>query len=388
LALPHQQWIRSPFAIITLMILAIILYGTLYPFEFHAGRYATGPVHALFLTYRTLSNRADILANILLFMPLGFFIVQSLRRQPGFFRVVLVTVGSLLLSTGIELLQFYDDDRQTALSDVYSNTAGACIGAAAGVLFYRKFNLTAIESTHKRPFVALLLLCWLGYRLFPYVPVIDLHKYWHAVRPLLYIRPLPVLDLYRHTVLWLAVALLIEALFDNSLHRWIFALLVPAVWLARIVIGEIILSPAEVAGGVLAVAIWIGFLCRLRARAVVIAILFTSMIAFQALQPFRFSTSARPFGWVPFRGFLQGSLAVNVQSFLEKAFTYGALVWLAVRAGCSWRLATLAGGALVLCLRLAQVYIPGRSAEITDTLILLMAAAMMRILREGCATNR
>jgi len=106
------------------------------------------------------------------------------------------------------------------------------------------------------------------------------------------------------------------------------------------------------------------------------------------LQPFRFSTSARPFGWVPFRGFLQGSLAVNVQSFLEKAFTYGALVWLAVRAGCSWRLAALVGGALVLCLRLAQVYIPERSAEITDTLILLMAAAMMRILREGCATNR
>jgi VanZ family protein len=379
---PHQPWIRSPYAIITLTVLALILYGTLYPFEFHAGRYASGPVHALLSTYRTLSNRGDILANILLFMPLGFFVMQSLRRPPGLSRIVLVTAGCVLLSAGIELLQFYDDSRETALSDVYSNTLGAAIGAVAGVLFYRRFNLTAIEGTRKRPFVALLVLCWLGYRLFPYVPVIDLHKYWHAVRPVLRVQSLPLLDLYRHTVIWLAVALLLEALFESPFHRWILALLVPAVWLARIVIGEIILSPAELAGGALAAAIWTGFIYRLRGRVGVIAILFTSTIALQALEPFRFSASARPFGWVPFRGFLQGSLAANTQSFLEKAFSYGTLVWLAVRAGWPWGLATLAGAALVLGLRLVQVYIPGRSAEITDTLILLMAAGVMRLFGE------
>jgi hypothetical protein len=230
--------------------------------------------------------------------------------------------------------------------------------------------------------VALLVLCWLGYRLFPYVPVIDLHKYWHAVRPVLRVQSLPLLDLYRHTVIWLAVALLLEALFESPFHRWILALLVPAVWLARIVIGEIILSPAELAGGALAAAIWTGFIYRLRGRVGVIAILFTSTIALQALEPFRFSASARPFGWVPFRGFLQGSLAANTQSFLEKAFSYGTLVWLAVRAGWPWGLATLAGAALVLGLRLVQVYIPGRSAEITDTLILLMAAGVMRLFGE------
>ena len=50
------------------------------------------------------------------------------------------------------------------------------------------------------------------------------------------------------------------------------------------------------------------------------------------LAPFAARTHPVPFLWVPFQGFLGGSMYVNVQSALEKSFLYGALV-LAV-----WRL--------------------------------------------------
>jgi hypothetical protein len=77
-----------------------------------------------------------------------------------------------------------------------------------------------------------------------------------------------------------------------------------------------------------------------------------------------------------------GSIATNISSFFEKAFTYGALTWLFVRAGCSPRTAILLGGSLVLCLRLEQVYLPGRSAEITDVFMLMILAAMMKLMSE------
>ena len=110
--------------------------------------------------------------------------------------------------------------------------------------------------------------------------------------------------------------------------------------------------------------------------------MFVGTVIVQSLDPFHFSATARPFGWIPFRSFMFGSIATNVSSFFEKAFTYGALTWLFVRAGCSLRTATLLGGSLVLCLRLEQVYLPRRSAEITDVFMLMILAAMMKLMSE------
>jgi hypothetical protein len=110
-------------------------------------------------------------------------------------------------------------------------------------------------------------------------------------------------------------------------------------------------------------------------------------VILQALEPFRFTATARPFTWLPFRGYIYGSLDHNVQSFLEKTFLYGSLVWLAIRTGISWRRAVLACGGLVFGLHLLQVYTPDRSAEISDVIILLVIGAVIRVLdRESDVT--
>lgn len=85
---------------------------------------------------------------------------------------------------------------------------------------------------------------------------------------------------------------------------------------------------------------------------------------------------------------MQGSIEINILSTFDKVFTYGALVWLAVRAGCHWSIATTVGAALVFCVRLCQFYLPGRSAEITDVIILLMVAGTMKLMSERPADGR
>jgi hypothetical protein len=196
---------------------------------------------------------------------------------------------------------------------------------------------------------------------------------------------MPPLDFYRHTVIWLAVALLFEALLGSARSRIALCVLVPVVLFVRVLIVDAELSPAEVAGGVLAALVWWGVFSRLQARAPVIAALFAGVVVIQALEPFQFSAVAHPFGWIPFAGFMRGSIEVNVRSFFEKVFTYGTLTWLIARSG--YRLAFAAGLScvLVLCLRVSQVFLPGRSAEITDPIMLLIVAGVMKSMRENPA---
>jgi hypothetical protein len=54
---------------------------------------------------------------------------------------------------------------------------------------------------------------------------------------------------------------------------------------------------------------------------------------------------ARHFGWLPFLGFMHGSLEVNIMSFCEKAFLYGSLIWLLGRLGTDLAIMPLGLGA-------------------------------------------
>ncbi len=136
---------------------------------------------------------------------------------------------------------------------------------------------------------------------------------------------------------------------------------------------------AEIAGPCIAILAWTA-MSRLRGRAVIVAILFIVLVILQALDPFHFLAEPRQFGWIPFASFIDGPRENGVRVFFEKAFTYGTLVWLPVRAGMSFPITTMAGAALVFCLRLAQVFLPGRSAEITDAVMVLMMAGLMFLL--------
>jgi VanZ family protein len=403
--------IQPKFAFITAVVAAAIVYGSLYPFAFY--HHAGDPLRALLGTWNIFSSRGDLIANVLMYLPFGFFAIQSTRHMSSVLRVGLVLFAGMMFSTALELTQYYDRGRDSAMSDIYANAAGTLIGALAGASITRAVRLPAIANVQRRPFVLLLLACWLGYRLFPFAPVIDLHKYWGAVKPLIFAPKLPFLDLYRHFAIWLVIALLLEALLDTAYHRLkpvppnhrlkpvlpnhrltavipsrlATALLACGVLAARILIDGIVLSPAEVAGSLLAAVVWAVVLFRIRIRAIVVAALLVTLVVVHGLEPFRFLAEARRFSWMPLRSLMEGSLEFNILSFLYKVFNYGALVWVAMRAGLRWSAATLAAGSLVLGLSVCQVYLPGRSAEITDLVILLLVAATMKLMGEDPAAR-
>lgn len=79
-----------------------------------------------------LADRKDILLNIILFLPLGFFLAGFLNfRGYNPHAAFLLAIGlSFTLSLGIELLQSLLPTRDSDLVDVITNTLGAGIGSA------------------------------------------------------------------------------------------------------------------------------------------------------------------------------------------------------------------------------------------------------------------
>src|SRR6185436_11310914 len=120
--------LKGNFVWIAAAVTAVIIYGSLYPFHFREISGLGDACRALWKTWRGPFGRGDFVANVLLYMPYGCFWFQALQRVPVTARAGLVVLSGLALSLGMELLQFYEPGRISALSDVYSNTIGVALG--------------------------------------------------------------------------------------------------------------------------------------------------------------------------------------------------------------------------------------------------------------------
>jgi glycopeptide antibiotics resistance protein len=351
-------------AIVAIGVVAMIVYGSLYPFHFMYTPVPGGPLLGLLESWRISTDWADNLSNFLLYLPLGIVLAHVFRTSSRWTVALLTIATGFGLSMCMEMIQFYDPGRISEMPDVYMNTAGT----AAGVLVAQCLRQVT------QPYPVLLLACWMGNRLFPYFPRLDFHVHLASVS-------FEPLEFYKQTVYWLAAGAVFESILDASRSRIALGLTIALVLIARLFLIASALSIAGVAGALTALVLWIAIL-GLQRRVAIVTILFVVLVILQALEPFHFLTAPREFDWAPFASFITSPRDTAVRVFFEKAFTYGALVWLPVRAGLSLRVTTIGAVALVFFLRLAQVYLPDRSAEVTDSVMVLMFAGLMFLLRQ------
>ncbi len=362
------------YAIVTALVAMVIVYGSLYPFEFSVPAAGGNPLGVLLDSWADRPAAGDFLANILLYMPLGFFGMMSFPRNVRFgLRLLLVVAGGALLSLAMELTQYYDVGRDTAASDLYANTIGTLIAAPVAMVFSGRVRFPLFQEIAARPVPVLLVADWVAYRLYPYVPTIDLHKYWHALRPLI-LDPIPApIALYRHAAIWLTLFALIEAIVGRRRSGVLAPLFAAAILGARVLIVSTILSAAEVVGAAVAICLWPvlrGLDHRLRSG--LLFLVLGGYVVIERLQPFAFAAFARPFDWVPFNGFMNGSVEIAALSFLEKCFLYGSLLFLLGNAGMRLALAVAIVAGMLLATSWAETYLPDRSAEITDALMTVL----------------
>jgi len=376
---PSSAW---AYRFVLLLVVLVILYGSLFPFEFQARSYPGGPLSYLLSTWRVWDHRGDLLANILLYMPFGFFAVLALpSRLAAGPKLLLGIIAGVLLAGGVETAQFHDAGRVTSMGDVYANGIGAALGALAGVLLDRSWRWPLVGELVANPVESLLLAMFFAYRLFPYVPVIDLHKYWHAVRPMLLTPSMPPEEFLRYLVTWLFIAALVDVLYGWRRFLLLFPLLCGLEFAGKVAIIGAELKLNDIVSAAAAFVVWLLLLRRLPGKFVLLSLAFAAMIAIERLQPFQFNVAPQAFGWIPFGSFMRGSISVDIQAFCQKFYEYGGLIWLLNRSGMRLPVGTLLTAALLLVTSFLERWLPGRSAEITDAVMALILGGMFDVFR-------
>ncbi len=114
-----------------------------------------------------------MVANFLFYLPLGFLATAVQRRQNGA-SVLAATLLGAMLSLGIELAQMYLPQRDSDFRDLACNAAGSLAGGFSS-LAVRRFwpNITIPWPS---PVASGLILLWIGWQMFPFVPVLRRYK--------------------------------------------------------------------------------------------------------------------------------------------------------------------------------------------------------------------
>lgn len=110
-------------------VVAVILYLTLFPFDFLVDESVSWRDASLHLV------EDDFVRNVLLFLPLGLGVAGWLQHREQWLRLLTGTVAGLALSLVVEWAQFYLP-RNTSVWDLVANT----MGAAAGVLLFLRWG--------------------------------------------------------------------------------------------------------------------------------------------------------------------------------------------------------------------------------------------------------
>jgi len=198
----------------------LILYGTLYPFSFDFGLHEESVSALLIASMHSHISLGDVTANVILFLPFGFFAMQLvLPRAPRPICLFFVVVAGAAFSLCIESIQSCIPDRTTGIYDIAANTAGTLLGAAFGWKDWSgKLLKFRSESRPSGVFPLLLLGVWLGSQLFPFVPTLDVQNVKDALKPLFFGGFSP-LDASRSFVVTMVVCQLVRTLTQSGRLR-------------------------------------------------------------------------------------------------------------------------------------------------------------------------
>ena len=361
-----------------LIVIAFIVYGSLYPFDFHFDRTAASPLLILLHAWPARIDRfawRDGAVNVLLYFPLGLTAVLVLsRRLPRAVAALAATMLGVALSASIEMLQIFDSSRTCSLLDVACNFVGTVGGIGVGLIFRREISAITRRRTGDRGAGgALMLACsWLGYQLYPFVPRFS-RGYLRGNIARFLATPISPVEVCAAAAEWFAFALLMRAVAGRLKAPWL--LLIMLCLPLRLLIMERTLSPAELLGAALAMLAWTypAQTSRVRAGAGILA----AAIVLRELAPFTFTAPARSMSWIPFAATLNSERLNATLVLLRKAFEYGTLLWLLRAAGLRhWTAGAWVAAGLML-LETAQLYLPNRQAEVTDAVIAIILACIL-----------
>jgi glycopeptide antibiotics resistance protein len=330
------------------LILALIVYGSLYPFQFEK---AVKPFGEMARSFQASIYVRDALVNVAFYLPVGACGYLAFRRSKGRSAsfVSAVVIGTVL-SLSVELVQgAYAPRRVANIYDIGANFIGAFLGAGIAALYSR-----VDRKLDDDPAALALLVAWLAYLWFPLsmliVPFGLGDVGW------------TVIGLISTAAVWYVVGHAIEEAGFRPAKAWLLVSLLAIVPRLAVLPREIVL--ADIAGAAAGSAAFL--IKRVRFGPALLLLLLL-----RGLAPFRFSDTGTDIAWIPFSGLLEESWQHSTMILADKLFFYGAAVWMLRMEGAKVRTAAFATAAVLTIVEFTQQWL-ARTPEITDPLLALM----------------
>jgi glycopeptide antibiotics resistance protein len=136
---------------IVFVSIAIVFIATLFPFRFSF--YQGISLDYILDSFYTPSSPGDLIANILLFAPLGFGLAawwpkQNLRKMAVWLGLSAILIG-FILSLTVEILQVYIITRSPTITDLITNS----VGTGLGFLSFHLWRLSILHQFSKLQFL-------------------------------------------------------------------------------------------------------------------------------------------------------------------------------------------------------------------------------------------
>lgn len=366
----------------------LITYGSIYPANFQMHLFDSASLAIFLKSCCGAPHSGDVLANFLLFVPFGFFgILAAHRTIVGISWAAYVCILGTLLALVLQLVQIYLPSRDANLQDVVWNFIGIFGGVLLGLSVKNHFLQPTRLSSYFLLVPWVLIIAWLTYRLIPFVPAMDFQSVKDSLKPL-YLNPeLIPKNIFHDTVAWCLIAYFLRAGRRFSSYDIYLPQLILLTFFLEILIITNVVSASNVVGAVLAIILWRGVLRRIPQCENVLVLLLFSMLIFVGLAPFTQYPEAVTFNWLPFHGFLGGSMYINSQAACEKVFLYGSLVYLLWKGGFGTLQSILIAVMGVAMIEFAQTRFIGHTPEITDPILVILIALTLHALKTNEASS-
>jgi peptidoglycan/LPS O-acetylase OafA/YrhL len=357
---------------ILVVITLLIVYGSLYPFNFTKTAVTAESIEALFDFDITKTALTDLIANIVLFVPFGVFVRAAFPKNDSAGQLVLFAIITFLFAYSIQALQLFTEDRLPWGGDALWNM----IGYAIGIALYASLRLDLVKTfksihIHQQIsfFIALIIITL---ELAPFAPSIDVDVLKANIKLLL---NSPSIDWYwtfENTVFWLVAFYLLRIAFPVWARINKFSLLVIVILMSKFLIISSNINLSSLAGGILALVVWQVFSQKIHAQHLAILLLIT--ILGNGLYPFELREQLGTFKWLPFSASMEGNLLINIFAIIKKMVFYGGVVWLFYLAKRSLLLGGTICAAMVLLSEFLQLFFTNSVPDSTDFFIVIIVA--------------
>lgn len=338
----------------------------------------------------------DVVQNVLLYIPFGIFGAASLKRGRSLHVMIAVPLLATMLSGSCEVLQLFTIDRTTSVWDIFTNIAGATIGAAAWITLQpaiqkigARISLSSPQVRQAFPVACSAALVCIA-ALEPFDISLDVGSAWSKVKPFVYGPVVVWQPITDEPLTALRFAFLTVLLVDwfrawrNDLPARSVTFLCTALLGVSLELTQFLIasrSPSiqdllAVLAGILA-GMFVGPIATSSVRPVAMLVVASAIAAVPFyLQPFTVASVHRPLATVPFLSYYEFTSRQTVSHVIDIMLIYApiafAIEWTQTRR--SLLRAVVLSAVIASSLEYSQGWIVGRFPDVTDVGMALLGA--------------